>query len=520
MDNSDPLKEPLLPDHESGQKGGESGDDYNDSTCATKKNDDSSLPVNSSTTLAEEEEEGDPDMTRNADHHGNHHGESNHSLVEPNDDFSPIIIPIEMDTMHFPALVVETGSTFNLKQVMRAVFLPEPTMENSNDEIADTTDALLVRDESVRQPGGIEDGKSCLDPFLDCLIQLFNCCCHDDSTHAFIKASIDMVLSILLLQISFSVWGYEMERIMTTPFEPTARVPGGRFPSASFCVFCNRLTALMVATAVVTCRHGVKRGLLFQNENGTMAVSWRAFAPVAISNTLSSWFQYLSLKFVDSPVLIVFKSFKIIPVMLLGKLMHGTRYSYGEYVEGILIVVGVIIFSLAHSASHHHFRGSSINVQGFFYLLVYLLADAFTSQWQSTIYNTYGRRNVDAFQMMLAVSMLNIIFTTIAMAGDIPAVLDFLYVNPTAMYSLLLAAVASTLGQVVIFHIIREHGPLIFAIVVSVRQGLFSCLSAVVFSHDIPPMAIVGALVMFGTLGYQIRKNYSLARQPDALVDS
>lgn len=77
---------------------------------------------------------------------------------------------------------------------------------------------------------------------------------------------------------------------MTTVFTPTERVPDGKFPSAAFCVFSNRFLAVIVALITVRIKHGA----FFANNKAPL---W-AFTPCALSNTMSSWSQYASLKYV------------------------------------------------------------------------------------------------------------------------------------------------------------------------------------------------------------------------------
>ena len=78
---------------------------------------------------------------------------------------------------------------------------------------------------------------------------------------------------------------------MTTEFKPTKRVPNGLFPSAAFCVFSNRFLAVLVALISVRLRHGA----FFANNKAPLL----AFTPCAFSNTMSSWSQYASLKYVS-----------------------------------------------------------------------------------------------------------------------------------------------------------------------------------------------------------------------------
>ena len=113
------------------------------------------------------------------------------------------------------------------------------------------------------------------------------------------------------LLISYLTWGYMQELIMTSEFKPTKSSPDGKFPSAAFCVFSNRFLAIIVAIICVKLKHGS----VFDNNVAPL----KAFTPCALSNTLSSWSQYASLRYVSFPVQTVFKSSKIIPVMIMGK---------------------------------------------------------------------------------------------------------------------------------------------------------------------------------------------------------
>ena len=139
------------------------------------------------------------------------------------------------------------------------------------------------------------------------------------------------------LQVSYLTWGYCQESLMTTTFLPTPRVPNGLFPSAAFAVFCNRVLALLVATVMVKRRHGTLR-----SPNSAPMI---AFAPCAMSNTFSSWAQYTALKYVTFPVQTLFKSSKIIPVMLMGRILQRKTYKRKEYLDALFITAGVFLFS-------------------------------------------------------------------------------------------------------------------------------------------------------------------------------
>lgn len=306
------------------------------------------------------------------------------------------------------------------------------------------------------------------------------------------------------LQVSYLTWGYMQELIMTTQFQPTPRVPLGKFPSAAFCVFSNRFLAVLVALVAVRVKHGA----LFSKSTAPL---W-AYTPCALSNTVSSWSQYASLKYVSFPVQTVFKSSKIIPVMIMGKVLQGTVYPVSQYAEAVLITVGVVIFSLL---SKNPASETTTEILGLVFLIGYISADSFTSQWQSRIYRDYGKANVDQYQMMLGVNVSAICITTLGLivSGDFPTVVEFLKANPTALHYNIITAITSASGQLFIFYTIKEFGPIAFTVIMTTRQMFSICLSALVFQHQIKPMAALGAVLVFGVLFYQIYKKYTSSKR-------
>jgi adenosine 3'-phospho 5'-phosphosulfate transporter B2 len=317
----------------------------------------------------------------------------------------------------------------------------------------------------------------------------------------FFKQAFKFMMCFIGLQASYLTWGYMQELIMTTKFIATPRVPDGKFPSAAFCVFSNRFLAVLVALVAVRIKHGA----FFSNNKAPL---W-AFTPCALSNTMSSWSQYASLKFVSFPVQTVFKSSKIIPVMIMGKFLKGTSYPMSQYFEALLITFGVAIFSLLSKSSD---KNTSTELIGLIYLVMYICFDSFTSQWQDKIYKEYSKKDVDPYQMMLGVNISAICITTagLIITGDIPIVYEFLVANPICLrYNI--TAITSASGQLCIFYTIKEFGPIAFTIIMTTRQMFSICISAMLFDHIISAKAATGAVLVFAVLFYQVRNKF-LAR--------
>mmetsp|Transcript_5089 Transcript_5089/g.7028 ORF Transcript_5089/g.7028 Transcript_5089/m.7028 type:complete len:393 (-) Transcript_5089:404-1582(-) len=300
------------------------------------------------------------------------------------------------------------------------------------------------------------------------------------------------------LQISYITWGVLQEKVMTSPYET------GYFPSATFLVFGNRFIAIFVALGLVY------YPVYFQGQQLGKKSPLYWYAPCSLSNVLSSYAQYECLKFVTFPVQVVSKSCKIIPVMLVGKFVHGKSYKNIEYLEALVITVGVSMFTLSQSEDNG--KGSSNTTSfGIFLLAFYLCCDSFTSQWQSKVFDKF---HVNQFQMMAGVNTWSVCFTSLKLlqTGELFECLDFLGKNPESCLHVFVLSLTSCTGQLFIFYTIKKFGPVVFTIIMTTRQMLSMVLSCLLFNHSLGFISLIGAIVVFSTLGYRIRRQYLAKR--------
>lgn len=117
-----------------------------------------------------------------------------------------------------------------------------------------------------------------------------------------------LLFCFLGLQFSYVSWGFIQEHLMTKEYSV------GRFRSSTFCVFSNRLLAMVVALAVIIYKRLTSKAPIKD-------APFHYYAPSSISNSLSSWAQYEALKFISFPTQVLSKSCKVIPVMLVSNLL-------------------------------------------------------------------------------------------------------------------------------------------------------------------------------------------------------
>lgn len=297
------------------------------------------------------------------------------------------------------------------------------------------------------------------------------------------------------LQASYLLWGLMQELIMNTQYSPTPMNPSGMFPSATFCVFSNRFLAIIFAALCCWRVHGTVYS----------SAPLLAFTPCALSNTISSYSQYQALSFVSFSTQTLFKSTKVIPVMLMGKLLKGTNYHCIAYLEAIVITAGVALFSLAKTEKHGN-ESQNTELYGFILLSSYVLADSFTSQWQSRLYRDYGK--IDHYHMMFGVNVSSIVLTCAALlfSNEVPKVMEFFVYHPDAFWFNVLTAITSTTGQVAIFYTIKRFGPIVFTIIMTTRQMLSIVLSTIFFGHTLSYQSYLGAALVFAAVFHSIHR--------------
>lgn len=197
------------------------------------------------------------------------------------------------------------------------------------------------------------------------------------------------------LMVSYLTWGVLQEKIMTQSYFNFAG-QSSKFKDSQFLVFANRLLAFFVALTY----------LQWQPSPSRHRAPLYKYSYASFSNIMSAWFQYEALKFVNFPTQVLAKSFKIIPVMLMGKIMSKAKYESYEYLTALLISLGMILFL---SGSSDNSKASGVTtLTGIFLLSMYMVFDSFTANWQGSLFKSYG---MTSLQMMCGVNLFSSIFT-------------------------------------------------------------------------------------------------------------
>jgi len=294
---------------------------------------------------------------------------------------------------------------------------------------------------------------------------------------------------------SYSTWGYLQEKIMTTNYVDSLGNKG-KFSDSQFLVFVNRILAFALALLVIMMRRQPRhRAPLFK------------YSYCSFSNIMSSWCQYEALKYVSFPTQVLAKASKIIPVMLMGKVVSKKKYEYYEYIVALLISVGMVAFLMGNDDGK---KASSVTTfSGFVILIGYMTFDSFTSNWQGELFTEY---KMSSIQMMAGVNLFSCLLTSVSLLQQGVFYTSLIFMSQYSRFLLdcIILSICSACGQLFIYHTISTFGPVVFVIIMTVRQVFAVVISCIVFHHALSPIAVIGIFIIFSALFLKIYCGYRI----------
>lgn len=182
----------------------------------------------------------------------------------------------------------------------------------------------------------------------------------------------------------------------------------------------------------------------------------------AISNMLSSWCQYEALRYISFPATTLFKSFKLAPVMAMGKILGNKNYPQYDYFVALMIGAGITMFMTSTDdlrfGFEHDYLGEDwgrTTWTGVLLLGLFLFFDSFTSQFQSRMFQRHT--DLSMVELMLATSAFSTVlsFITLVHTKELYPAIDFVIKHSEIHLHFFLFSIASTIGQLLIYYTIK-----------------------------------------------------------------
>ncbi|GAA5844833.1 hypothetical protein JCM9279_000011 [Rhodotorula babjevae] len=364
------------------------------------------------------------------------------------------------------------------------------------------------------------------------------------------------------IYVSFLVWALCQERLSTTPYLSNDTFPTkDRFRSVLFVNTIQSAFCVLTATAYLVLtkrRPGVSwrevfglpqptrgdapgarpsantaHGLLGSNgvdkaaprRQPSASRLLRLYAFVAIVSSAAAPFGFLALSHISFPTLLLGKSCKLVPVMLMNILLYRRKFPFHKYLLVALVTVGIYVFMAFKPAKAGKHGGSgpeSSSLLGLVLLAVNLVLDGVTNATQDNIFSSYPA--LDGPQMMFFMNLFATFFTLGALVTPyalLPAVLRpvaaasgahsnelasslaFIAAHPSVKLDILLFGLTGSVGQIFIFVTLSLYGSLTLVTITVTRKMATMLLSVFVFDHKLSTGQWAGVGLVFGAVAME-----------------
>ena len=257
--------------------------------------------------------------------------------------------------------------------------------------------------------------------------------------------------------------------------------------------------------------------------------------------TFAAPFGFAALSHISYPAMVLAKSCKLVPVMVMNVLLYRRAFSRHKYVVVALVTVGITMFmgfggegGKKHGAKDQGHQTMWHSIIGMLYLLINLILDGATNSTQDEI---FARYKVTGQQMMFWINLLCTLLTTFISVLPLPYIpvlhpssggeaelktaIAFVRNHPTIVYPLVQFALTGALGQLFIFETLQHFGSLTLVYALSMEIGsrflltddartitltrkLFTMLLSVfIYNHKLTPGQWAGAGVVFAGISVE-----------------
>jgi len=196
--------------------------------------------------------------------------------------------------------------------------------------------------------------------------------------------------------------------------------------------------------------------------------------------TAAAPFGFAALSYISYPAMVLGKSCKLVPVMIMNVLLYRRKFAPHKYLVVAMVTAGITIFmGFGGEGAKKHNKGGMTSdspyasLIGITYLLINLALDGAINSTQDEIFSRY---QVTGQQMMFFINLfctlisltlsvlplpyIPVIHETPGGKSEMAAALEFIRTHPGIVRSLVEFSVTGALGQLFIFETLKSFGSL------------------------------------------------------------
>jgi len=202
---------------------------------------------------------------------------------------------------------------------------------------------------------------------------------------------------------------------------------------------------------------------------------WLEYVKISAFVVSSLALSNLSLSYLSFPTKVLFKSSKVIPLMIIGKVMFGKKYSVAQYIASVLLLSGVVLFSLADA----QMRTSPTSL-GILLQCMSVACESIGQNMQDVVISRYQctEREMIYHQAIIGAPL---VATALVLTGQMWSALEFSFETPVVYSLVFLMSMCGYMGGIFALNITRTCGIFVTATVGTCRKLTTLVLSFIVF---------------------------------------
>jgi len=239
-------------------------------------------------------------------------------------------------------------------------------------------------------------------------------------------------------------------------------------------------------------------------------VPLKTYSFLAITTVATMGFSNGSLDYLNYPTQVIFKSCKLIPVLIGGIIIQGKRYGTLDFAASAIMCLGLILFTLADSQVHPNF-----DMTGVFMISLALVADAIIGNVQEKTMKQYNASNCEVVLYSYSMGFVYLFFL-VAVFTDIASAINFCSYYPKQTYGYaFIFSLTGYLGIQIVLGLVRQFGAFLAVSVTTFRKALTIVLSFIFFSKPFTIHYVYSGILVL--LGIYINM-YSKNKESDAIL--
>ncbi|EDR13747.1 uncharacterized protein LACBIDRAFT_309077 [Laccaria bicolor S238N-H82] len=365
---------------------------------------------------------------------------------------------------------------------------------------------------------------------------------------------IRLALCVVGVYSMFLLWAIAQERL-SAPFKSIDGTSSHKFKSALFMGTCQSALSSISALIYILCRRKstdtllqslglqhvepVSNGVAISNgkhhrhpehpPKPSTRYSHKAlllsYLQCSVFITSAAPFGFAALSYMSYPAMVLGKSCKLVPVMIMNVLLYRRKFAPHKYLVVFMVTLGITIFMGFGNDKKGKSRASGNNGQtqtpyaniiGISYLLINLALDGAINSTQDEVFT---RHKVTGQQMMFWINLFCTILTSILSILPLPYIpvihpstdgqselwgaLTFIQNHPSIIVPLAQFALTGALGQLFIFETLQHFGSLTLVTITLTRKLFTMVLSVVVYNHTLTTGQWLGAAVVFAGISVE-----------------